>query len=116
MIDMLRPKAGVYAVTASIGDKSDKAESLPGVANIGDRPTVGGTDIGHACVGTDFKFGHARRGSAAMMEDVLTDSGVGVTFAQPVLDHEGEACSSTRIRAFLQSGEPQLAATLPRLA
>jgi len=38
--DILRPRAGVYAVTAQL----ESGETRKGVANIGKRPTVGGTE------------------------------------------------------------------------
>lgn len=48
MTGYLRPRAGVYAVRAGIepvGDADTPIVWCDGVANIGDRPTVGGTDF-----------------------------------------------------------------------
>jgi riboflavin kinase/FMN adenylyltransferase len=42
--DYLRPAAGVYAVRAGI-ERAGGTEWRPGVANLGTRPTVGGTDL-----------------------------------------------------------------------
>jgi riboflavin kinase/FMN adenylyltransferase len=44
LADYLRPATGVYAVRAGI-DRGEATQWLPGVANIGMRPTFGKTDI-----------------------------------------------------------------------
>ncbi len=61
--------------------------------------------------GFNFRFGKNGRGDAAFLRSYLTERGVSVYTADPVL-FDGETVSSTRIRALLAGGDVQTAATL----
>ena len=63
-------------------------------------------------VGSDFHFGHGRKGNVAMLADFGTRYGfetVGVTIED---DAEGSAVSSTRIRRLVAEGDVRAAARL----
>ncbi len=66
----------------------------------------------HIFAGWDFRFGSGRSGSMAMVEDLASKTGVGVTTVQPVKDSHGEPFSSSRVRACLSAGEIQAAGDL----
>jgi riboflavin kinase/FMN adenylyltransferase len=61
--------------------------------------------------GEDFRFGHRRSGSMALMERLAGERDVAVVTVPP-LEVEGAVCSSTRIRAALADGEVSLAGKL----
>ena len=62
-------------------------------------------------VGTNFRFGHQRRGDAEMLERLAARKGVEVKVVPIVEDAEGRM-SSSRIRAALESGDLDTARTL----
>ena len=55
-------------------------------------------------VGTNFRFGHQRRGDAEMLERLAARRGVEVKVVPIVEDREGRM-SSSRIRAALEQGD-----------
>ena len=55
-------------------------------------------------VGTNFRFGHQRRGDAEMLERLAGREGVEVKVVPIVEDHEGRM-SSSRIRVALEQGD-----------
>lgn len=55
-------------------------------------------------VGENFRFGRGRRGDVALLTASGREQGVGV-FSAPRVTRDGEAISSTRIRALLAAGE-----------
>jgi len=64
-------------------------------------------------VGYDFHFGHGRRGNPAMLQAMLPPAnGCAVHVVEPVASADGEVYSSTRIREYLTTGQPGLAAAL----
>jgi riboflavin kinase/FMN adenylyltransferase len=65
----------------------------------------------HLTVGDDFRFGKDRRGDFGMLEQAGKAAGFGVTDTAS-LEVKGERVSSTRIRALLQEGQVEVAATL----
>ncbi|TDL75113.1 bifunctional riboflavin kinase/FAD synthetase [Palleronia sediminis] len=70
-----------------------------------------GLGLSHVVIGRDFRFGKGRAGGADELVALGRDLGFGVTVAD-LDDADGEAISSTRIRAALSAGEPRLAARL----
>jgi len=64
-------------------------------------------------VGHDFHFGHQRRGTVRLLQSMGADLGFDV-LGVALAGHggEGEAISSTRIRALLAAGEVEAAASL----
>ncbi len=61
--------------------------------------------------GDDFTFGKARGGNVRVLRDLGAQMGFGVETVAPIVE-EGEAVSSSRIRALLQAGKPREAAAL----
>lgn len=59
-------------------------------------------------VGENFRFGRGRRGDVALLQASGREHGVGV-FSAPRVTRDGEAISSTRIRALLAAGEVEAA-------
>jgi riboflavin kinase / FMN adenylyltransferase len=73
---------------------------------------VGALGISHVVVGSDFQFGKARGGDAAVLSYMGEMEGFGVTVFQP-MPGEGEAkISSSDIREALSAGRPERAARL----
>ncbi|MDA0768037.1 MAG: riboflavin biosynthesis protein RibF, partial [Verrucomicrobia bacterium] len=60
-------------------------------------------DLRQVTVGEDWKFGHDRGGSAALLREWGEEAGVLVEAAAPVMA-EGERISSTRIRQAIRDG------------
>jgi riboflavin kinase/FMN adenylyltransferase len=58
----------------------------------------------HVVEGEDFTFGKGRTGSPERLTKLGRDHGMGVTIVDPVI-LEGEAISSSRIRAAIQKGD-----------
>jgi riboflavin kinase/FMN adenylyltransferase len=56
------------------------------------------------CVGENFRFGHHRRGDAALLIQSGREHGVRV-FSAPRVNFNGDPVSSTRIRAQLEAGD-----------
>ena len=73
---------------------------------------VGGLGIRHAVVGDNFAFGHKRGGNAGTLTAVGDEAGFGVTCLTRVRGPAEEIYSSTRIRDYLQAGDPTRAALL----
>ena len=71
-----------------------------------------GLNAVHVAVGYDFRFGAKRAGDAALLAYMGQMEGFGVSIVPPVMGKAGEIYSSTRIRAFLNEGEPEKAAGL----
>lgn len=70
-----------------------------------------GLGVAHVAVGTDFRFGRGRAGSAAGLADLGRAHGFGVTVIDLVAAG-GSAVSSTAIRAALSEGRPEEAARM----
>lgn len=62
-------------------------------------------------VGSDFRFGHNRRGDVALLEAMAKECGYSLSVFEKVA-LEGEIISSTRIRRELQRGNMELSAKL----
>jgi len=93
--------------------KFDKKMAEMAAETFIERVIVGGFAPRHVTVGYDFHFGHQRRGSPAMLRDVLPRlNGSTVHVVEPVASADGEVYSSTRIREYLTTGRPGLAAAL----
>lgn len=67
--------------------------------------------VSHVVTGEDFIFGHQRTGNAALLKQMGEELGFAATACEAVL-HQGERCSSTRLRALLAEGNMAWAATL----
>ena len=70
-----------------------------------------GLGLSHVVVGTDFRFGQGREGTADDLRDFGRALGFGVTIA-PLLETGGTEVSSTRIREALTEGRPADAARM----
>lgn len=66
----------------------------------------------HVVCGYDFVFGHRRRGTPDMLENLGRDAGIGVTCMAAVSERDGAVYSSTRVRQCLNEGDPAGAAEL----
>ncbi len=66
----------------------------------------------HIVCGYDFVFGHRRRGTPDMLQDIGREIGLGVTCMRAVAEPDGAAYSSSRIRQCLAEGDPVGAADL----
>jgi riboflavin kinase/FMN adenylyltransferase len=73
---------------------------------------IGQLDVAGVAVGADFAFGRGREGDVALLRRVLEASGRVVLVVPPVVDADGIAVSSTRIRNALAAGDVALANTL----
>ena len=62
-------------------------------------------------VGHDYRFGKGRAGDCHFLTRAGLEFGFGVTVVSPI-GSAGELYSSTRVRTYLQSGEPRLAAAI----
>ncbi|HEX6550635.1 MAG TPA: bifunctional riboflavin kinase/FAD synthetase [Gammaproteobacteria bacterium] len=79
-----------------------------------ERVLVGGLGVRYLVVGDDFRFGHARRGDFALLQQAGARHGFEVKDTGVLLE-AGERISSTRIREALAAGElAQAAAMLGR--
>jgi riboflavin kinase/FMN adenylyltransferase len=65
---------------------------------------VGDLGVRHVVIGEDFRFGHKRKGDAALLRELGARHGFGVSALAPVLDERGETISSSRVRKALQAG------------
>jgi len=63
-------------------------------------------------VGTDFHFGHARRGNVELLKEMGLELGFEVHGLRLVAGPDGEVVSSTRIRELLAGGDSAAAARL----
>ena len=68
-----------------------------------------GVGAAHLACGTDFAFGHRRRGNTAFLAGQAEALGIGLTTVAKLSDEHGPI-SSTRIRRLLQDGYPERAA------
>jgi riboflavin kinase/FMN adenylyltransferase len=72
---------------------------------------VEGLDVRYLVVGDDFRFGRDRAGNFALLEQAGTQQGFPVVTMQ-TFDVGGSRVSSTRIRAALEAGDLETAASL----
>jgi riboflavin kinase/FMN adenylyltransferase len=70
-----------------------------------------GLGVAHVVIGTDFRFGKGRAGSAEDLRRLGAELGFGVTLAD-LLNEGGAAVSSTAIRQALSEGRPRDAARM----
>ncbi len=70
-----------------------------------------GLGLAHIVVGTDFRFGHGRTGTAQDLERIGARCGMGATIV-PLLTQAGAQVSSTAIREALTAGDPRRAAEM----
>lgn len=68
-------------------------------------------DLRQLAVGEDWRFGHGRRGSAAMLREMGEARGIEVVALAPVMER-GERISSTRVRQALRDGNLGAAAAM----
>ena len=66
----------------------------------------------HVVVGYDFVFGNRRTGTPAVLRELGTRFGFGVSQVDPVTSATGAVYASTRIRDHLAAGHPREAAAL----
>lgn len=67
--------------------------------------------VKHVLCGYDFSFGKGGKGTPAVLEELLSEHKVPLTVMSPVCI-DGEAVSSTRLRALITKGEMEKAALL----
>lgn len=72
---------------------------------------AGGLGVRHVVVGHDFRFGRDRAGDFDALSAGGKAHGFGVTSVEPI-GNAGEIYSSTRVRRYLERGEPRLAAAI----
>ena len=60
----------------------------------------------HVVCGYDFVFGHRRRGTAEILENLAMQFDIGVTIIPAVAEKDGAVYSSTRVRQCLAEGDP----------
>ncbi|HEY9081268.1 FAD synthetase family protein [Magnetovibrio sp.] len=65
--------------------------------------------VAHVVVGADYRFGSRRHGDIALLRALGKAGGFGVSEVAPVMDRHGLVYSSTRARAALRDGMPNLA-------
>jgi riboflavin kinase/FMN adenylyltransferase len=70
-----------------------------------------GLGLAHVAVGSDFRFGRGRSGTAADLARLGAAAGIGVTEV-PLLAEDGQPVSSSAIRAALSAGDPREAARM----
>ena len=75
-------------------------------AEFAQRVIAEGLGLRHVVVGSDFRFGKGRAGTARDLQDFGARLGFGVTIA-PLLETGGIEVSSTRIRDALSAGRPE---------
>lgn len=73
---------------------------------------VDGLGLAHVVVGEDFAFGHRRAGDVATLAAAARRHGFGLSVFSKITDDAGLSYSSTKVRHFLASGQPHLAARL----
>ena len=66
----------------------------------------------HVVCGYDFVFGHRRRGTAEILENLAMQVDIGVTIIPAVAEKDGAVYSSTRVRQCLAEGDPAGASEL----
>lgn len=76
-----------------------------------DEVLAAGLGISHVVVGHDYRFGRRRLGDHEVLAAGGARHGFGVTRVDPI-GNAGEIYSSTRVRQYLQRGEPRLAAAI----
>jgi riboflavin kinase/FMN adenylyltransferase len=69
-----------------------------------------GLGLRHVVVGADFAFGKGRKGDIPLLKQLGRGLGFGVSSVTKVAAPGGEAYSSTRVREYLQAGNPTRAA------
>ncbi|AOF93987.1 hypothetical protein [Sinorhizobium sp. RAC02] len=69
-----------------------------------DRILVGALSVRHVIAGPDFRFGNLRAGDMALLTDLCTTRGFGISIA-PDVTHAGVRVSSTLIRAAIEAGD-----------
>lgn len=62
--------------------------------------------------GDDFTFGRARAGNTTILAELGAQQGLTTAVVAPVCDGDGQIVSSTRVRAYLETGAPEQAASL----
>tara|TARA_R110000782_G_scaffold108317_1_gene196799 strand:- start:132 stop:1064 length:933 start_codon:yes stop_codon:yes gene_type:complete len=72
---------------------------------------LSGLGLRHVVIGADFKFGKARTGTAALLQEFGAEMGFGVTVA-PLMVQGPNTVSSTAIRNALSGGRPRDAAAM----
>ena len=63
----------------------------------------------HVVVGENYRFGRERRGDVRLLAQLGETAGFGVTPVCSLKDEEGSVYSSTRVRAALKEGRPDMA-------
>jgi len=76
-----------------------------------DRVLVGKLRVRALVEGENFRFGKARRGDVALLRRMCQDANVSMT-AVPLVDDDGSAVSSTRIREAVAAGDVRVAADM----
>jgi riboflavin kinase/FMN adenylyltransferase len=110
-----RPKARVLqklGVDVFYALRFDAAMAERGADDVVRDMLVGGLDVAHVLVGSDFLFGRARAGDTAFLETAGETHGFGVSIYTPVIAEGDQKISSSDIRAALKRGDAKRAAHL----
>lgn len=73
---------------------------------------VGGLGVSQIVVGTDYVFGHQRKGNITLLQMLAAKHGFGVTSVGELSASGGARYSSTNVRNLLKDGRPADAASL----
>ena len=127
-VELLRPEGAAPPVLTRLGRKLELLESLGVDATIV-YPTnqaflhIEAVDFFETIVrqkldvramveGSNFYFGHDRAGNVEMLDQLCDEAGIRFLMVKPIMDDEGEAISSSRIRHLVSDGNVRKAAEL----
>ena len=127
-VELLRPEGAAPPVLTRLGRKLELLESLGVDATIV-YPTnqaflhIEAVDFFETIVrqkldaramveGANFYFGHDRAGNVEMLDRLCDEAGIRFLMVKPIMDDEGEAISSSRIRHLVSEGNVRKAADL----
>lgn len=109
----MRAKARLIAelgVDFLIVQRFDRAFAGVSAETFVDNVLVRAIGARHVVSGYDFVFGRGRGGDCALLLKMGAERGFDFTAVRPVADEQGEALSSTRVRACLAAGDAKGAA------
>lgn len=114
----LTPKAAKARFLAEIGvagcvaQKFDAAFSKHSAEDFVRSVLIGGLQLRHLVVGADFRFGKGREGDVSYLQSNADKFDFRTSCIEPVLDPQGVAYSSTRVREALSEGDVGTAASI----
>lgn len=114
----LTPKAAKARFLAELGvagcvaQKFDSEFSEHSAEDFVRNVLIRGLQVRHLVVGADFRFGKGRKGDVAYLQSNADRFGFMTSCVEPVLDPNGVAYSSTRVREALTEGDVETAASI----